>query len=433
MKLGLNSYRLLTKLAAPAAAGYLLMRSRRQPAYRNYWGERFGWAQYPVPGACPRIWVHAVSVGETNAAAPLIAGILRRWPKTDVLLTHMTPTGRDAGRKIVAMAPERVFQCYLPYDTPGAVSEFFRQTKPSVGLIMETEIWPNLMAESEKWGVPVILVNARESEKSLKKAMKVKDLMSQTVRRFARILAQSEADADRFRQLGAEKIQVTGSLKFDISPDPALQATGKRWKAAISRKIELMASTRDGEEALFRTAFLERRSRFPGDSFLTVLVPRHPQRFDSVYNLLSQNGIRVQRRSAMTEPEDLRQDTEVLLGDSMGEMDFYCAMADVAVMGGSFLPYGCQNLIEPCAQGVPVILGPSVFNFAAVAQEAVNAGAAVQVENMEAALAVSREWLGSGDAREGREAKAREFASAYTGATERTLNALEQIWNHRQA
>ena len=433
MKLGLEGYRLLTKLAAPAAAGYLLMRSRRQPAYRNFWGERFGWAQYPVPGACPRIWVHAVSVGETNAAAPLIAGILRRWPKTDVLLTHMTPTGRDAGRKILAMAPERVFQCYLPYDTPGAVSEFFRQTKPSVGLIMETEIWPNLMAESEKWGVPVILANARESEKSLKKALRVRELMSATVRRFSMILAQSDADADRFRQLGAESIQVTGSLKFDISPNPALQAMGNAWKKTWGREIELIASTRDGEEALFRTAFLDRRARSGGSSLLTVLVPRHPQRFDAVFNLLSHNGIRVQRRSGLKAPEDLLPETEVLLGDSMGEMDFYCAMADVAVMGGSFLPYGCQNLIEPCAQGVPVILGPSVFNFAAVAEKAIRSGAAVQVENMEAALATSLVWLKAREDLKDRSVRAAEFSKSYTGATERTLDALEQVWKGRRS
>ena len=199
MKIGMKGYRLLTRAAVPAAMGYLLYRSRRQPAYRNFWGERFGFSEYPPPKGCPRVWVHAVSVGETNAAKPLIAECLKRWPEADFLLTHMTPTGRDAGKRIVALAPDRISQCYLPYDIPGAMESFFRETKPSIGIVMETEIWPTMMAEARKWGVPMVLANARESQKSLDQALRVPRLMIPAVKQFAVILAQSRPDAVRFK------------------------------------------------------------------------------------------------------------------------------------------------------------------------------------------------------------------------------------------
>ena len=223
MKIGMKGYRLLTRAAVPAAMGYLLYRSRRQPAYRNFWGERFGFSEYPPPKGCPRVWVHAVSVGETNAAKPLIAECLKRWPEADFLLTHMTPTGRDAGKRIVALAPDRISQCYLPYDIPGAMESFFRETKPSIGIVMETEIWPTMMAEARKWGVPMVLANARESQKSLDQALRVPRLMIPAVKQFAVILAQSRPDAVRFKELGAERIQVVGSIKFDIQPDAGQQ------------------------------------------------------------------------------------------------------------------------------------------------------------------------------------------------------------------
>ena len=220
----------------------------RQPAYRNFWGERFGFSEYPPPKGCPRVWVHAVSVGETNAAKPLIAECLKRWPEADFLLTHMTPTGRDAGKRIVALAPDRISQCYLPYDIPGAMESFFRETKPSIGIVMETEIWPTMMAEARKWGVPMVLANARESQKSLDQALRVPRLMIPAVKQFAVILAQSRPDAVRFKELGAERIQVVGSIKFDIQPDAGQQKKAREWKAAIGRPVVLFASSREGED-----------------------------------------------------------------------------------------------------------------------------------------------------------------------------------------
>ena len=312
------------------------------------------------------MWVHAVSVGETNAAKPLIAECLKRWPEADFLLTHMTPTGRDAGKRIVAMAPDRISQCYLPYDTPGAMEAFFRETKPSIGIVMETEIWPTMMAEAAKWGVPMVLANARESQKSLDQALRVPRLMIPAVKQFAVILAQSRPDAVRFKELGAERIQVVGSIKFDIQPDAGQQKKAREWKAAISRPVVLFASSREGEEALFLEALQKGgKALFQGNPIFLV-VPRHPQRFASVRQLFLNSDYRIQSRSELSAPNEIAPDTDILLGDSMGEMSFYCALSDVALMGGSFLNYGCQNLIEPCSSGVPVIVGPSTFNFSEV-------------------------------------------------------------------
>ncbi|MDL2058983.1 3-deoxy-D-manno-octulosonic acid transferase [Mesosutterella sp. AGMB02718] len=428
MNIGLNGYRVLTRLAVPAAMGYLLFRSRRQPAYRNYWGERFGLSQYPAPRGCPRVWIHAVSVGETNAARPLVASILKQWPECDILLTHMTPTGREAGHRIVNTAPDRICQCYLPYDTPEAMSAFFRETEPSLGIVMETEIWPNMLAEAQRWGVPMALVNARESMKSLRQALRVPRLMGEAVRRFSVILAQSEQDAANLQRLGAERIAVAGSLKFDIRPDPAQVEKAKRWKAAIRRPGVMLASTREGEEAAFLEAYPRYREAFRKHRALLILVPRHPQRFSAVKKLLELSGIRVQARSALHSPEDLGADTEVLLGDSMGEMSFYCGLADEAIMGGSFLDFGCQNLIEPCAQSVPVILGPSVFNFSEAASNALAMHAACQVKNCGEAFAEALSWLDQPQLLADLSANSLKFASRYVGATRVTMGYLDKLW-----
>lgn len=428
MKIGMKGYRLLTRAAVPAAMGYLLYRSRRQPAYRNFWGERFGFSEYPPPKGCPRVWVHAVSVGETNAAKPLIAECLKRWPEADFLLTHMTPTGRDAGKRIVALAPDRISQCYLPYDIPGAMESFFRETKPSIGIVMETEIWPTMMAEARKWGVPMVLANARESQKSLDQALRVPRLMIPAVKQFAVILAQSRPDAVRFKELGAERIQVVGSIKFDIQPDAGQQKKAREWKAAIGRPVVLFASSREGEEALFLEALQKGgKALFQGNP-LFLVVPRHPQRFASVRQLFLNSDYRIQSRSELASPDEIAPDTDILLGDSMGEMSFYCALSDIALMGGSFLNYGCQNLIEPCLSGVPVIVGPSTFNFSEVAARAIEEKAAVQVMDFREGLERAAKLLGSAEALKEKSENAVRFASSYTGATERTMTVLDKIW-----
>ena len=231
MKITPGMYRAFTMVALPLASLYLMWRSRKQPAYRDFWDERFAWSSYPPKGEKPRVWLHAVSVGETNAAKPLLETMLKAWPECDVLLTHMTPTGREAGRALVDLAPERIHQCYLPYDAPYAVERFFRQTRPTMGVIMETEVWPNVMREAARLGIPMVLANARESEKSKAKAEQVIDVMRPAFASFSAVLAQSDEDAERLASLGAPNITVCGSIKFDLKPD-ASQRLEERGHAA---------------------------------------------------------------------------------------------------------------------------------------------------------------------------------------------------------
>lgn len=220
MQLTPSMYRAITVVALPLASLYLMWRSRRQPAYKKFWDERFAWGTFPPRTSRPRVWVHAVSLGETNAARPLIEMMLKRWPEIDVLLTHMTPTGREAGKKIVmALGPERIRQCYLPYDAPYAVEKFFRQTRPTMGVIMETEVWPNLMREAKRLDIPMVLANARESAKSQREAQKFHLVMRPAFESFSAVLAQSEEDKVRLESLGAQNVKVCGSVKFDIKPN----------------------------------------------------------------------------------------------------------------------------------------------------------------------------------------------------------------------
>ena len=245
------AYTLLVFIAMPFAALYLLWRSRRQPEYRRHWGERFGWAHRPEVAGAPVIWIHAVSVGETQAARPLISALAAQFPAHRFLLTHMTPTGRAAGSEIVARWPGRVQQAYLPYDMPFAVRRFLRGHAPVIGLGMETETWPNLLAAARAAGLPMVLVNARLSERSLARAQWTPRLMAETAQCFTLVLAQTEADAARMRQVGAQRIEVIGNLKFDTAPDAALVERGRTFRrVAGARAVLLFASTREGEEEL---------------------------------------------------------------------------------------------------------------------------------------------------------------------------------------
>ena len=300
MSLARAVYTLLVWIAVPFAALYLLWRSRRQPAYRAHWGERFGWARYPrLDDGRPLIWVHAVSVGETRAAEPLVAALAARYPQHAFLLTHMTPTGRATGAELAARWPGRITQVYLPYDLPFAVRRFLRAFTPVIGIGMETETWPNLLAAARDAGLPMVLVNARLSEKSLAKARRAPGLMREAARCFTMVLAQTEADAARMREVGAERIEVIGNLKFDIALDEALVERGREFRrSAGGRPVLLFAVTREGEEELL----LDALARSPADSradALVIVVPRHPQRFDEVAALIEARGYAVSRRSSM--------------------------------------------------------------------------------------------------------------------------------------
>jgi 3-deoxy-D-manno-octulosonic-acid transferase len=423
MTLARAGYTAFVWLAAPLAALYLLWRSRRQREYRAHWGERFGWAKYPTRGPRPLIWVHAVSVGETRAAEPLLRALVDRYPQYDFLLTHMTPTGRATGAELAARWPGRVTQAYLPYDLPFAVRGFLRAFRPVVGVGLETETWPNLLAIADEERVPVVLVNARLSEKSLAASRNYAGLMRETARRFELVLAQTEADAERIRSAGAEKVEVIGNLKFDFTPDAALVAQGMRWRRALgARPVWLFASTREGEEAAILDALP------PAPLATVIIVPRHPQRFDEVARAIESRGLRLQRRSRLDDltrlVEKSGSDPDFVLGDSMGEMAMYYAAADVAFVGGSLLPLGGQNLIEACAVGTPVVVGPHTFNFEQATADAIEAGAAIRVSDAAEAIAALQSISSDAARRRAMSEAAQRFAARHRGATERAVQRL---------
>ncbi|MGH7674463.1 MAG: lipid IV(A) 3-deoxy-D-manno-octulosonic acid transferase, partial [Gemmatimonadales bacterium] len=362
-------YTLLLYLASPLALALLAWRARRQPGILRHVAERFG--HYAAAPRAPVIWLHAVSVGETRAAEPLVRALQARHPQCRILLTHMTPTGRETGATLFG---GRVERCYLPFDFPGAVARFLDHFRPCAGIVMETEIWPNLIHAGRARAIPLYLVNARLSEESYAGYRRFAGLVRESLGGFAAVAAQSEEDARRLAALGAGDVRVTGNLKFDIAPPPDQLELGRALRRGFgeARPVLLAASTREGEEALLLDA-LEQLA-VPG--LLMVIVPRHPQRFDEVARLLEARGVRYQRRSANagTTPE-----TDVVLGDSMGEMFAYYGACDVAFIGGSLVPLGGHNLIEACAAGKPVLIGPSTFNFSEATELARHAGAAIQV------------------------------------------------------
>ena len=368
------AYALLLVAATPLYLVKLWWRGHAEPAYRQAIGERFGrYADAPSAGW---VWVHAVSLGETRAADALVAALRGQLPGMKLLLTHGTATGRAAGEALLRPGDR---QCWLPYDTPGAVRRFFAHFRPTVGVLMETEIWPNLLAAARRAGVPVALANARLGERSLARGAPFAALLRPAYESLGPVLAQTDDDAMRLHEAGARQVQVAGNLKFDMAPDPALVVLGRRWRRDVGRPVLLASSTRDGEEAELLDAWLALAAPRP----LLVVVPRHPQRFDEVAALLAGAGLAFARRSGWAgppPPEALAADA--WLGDSMGEMPLYYALADAALLGGSFAPFGGQNLIEAAACGCPVLMGPHTFNFAEAARLAEAAGAAQRVATL---------------------------------------------------
>ena len=408
------AYTLLLYAMLPGALWHLVWRARRQPAYLRHVPERFGYYRQARP-AQPVIWLHAVSVGETRAAEPLIRALQKRHPDHRILLTHMTPTGRKTGS---ALFDDRVLTCYLPYDFPGAVARFLERFRPRVGVLMETEIWPNLVNACGEHRVPLYLVNARLSEKSWTKYRKFSELTRASLRQFAGVAAQGEDDARRLRALGAAAVSVAGNLKFDVAVLAEQVALGCAWRTACgSRQVLLAASTRDGEEALL----LDAMAALDMPELLLVIVPRHPQRFDEVAALIEHRGFRYRRRAAGFAVDP---DTRIILGDSMGEMPAYYAACDVAFVGGSLLAYGAQNLIEACAVGKPVLVGPSTYNFADAVEGAVAAGAALRVSDATELMRAARQLLLDAKARRRMGEAALVFCRAHQGATQRVLDLL---------
>lgn len=414
-------YTFLLYLALPFVPIKLYWRGLKQPEYWQHWGERFG--RYQQSPTAPVIWLHCVSVGETHAAAPLIKALKQTYPNHQILITHTTPTGRAASVQLFGASVQRV---YLPYDVPFAVRRFLKHFKPSIGLLMETEIWFNLIAESKKHDVPLLLLNARLSEKSADGYAKLGRLTTSGLANLNGVAAQTQADANRLKNLGAQSVSVAGNLKFDVAPpvdslDKGM-ALRKLLDGALSkpRPVFLAASTREGEEALILEAVR-------GLDVLTVIVPRHPQRFDAVATLIDQQKINYARRSTLTSA--IANDTKVILGDSMGELFSYYAACDFTFVGGSLLNFGGQNLIEPAIMGKPVLIGEHTVNFAEASVNAVESGAAIRISNVKQLRQQIEALSLDVDQREHMQQAALQFSQSATGATDKMMALIKPHMN----
>ncbi len=381
-------YTLLFHLGLPLVAIRLWLRARKAPAYARRIGERFA---MNLPAMQPGgIWVHAVSVGESIAAAPMIRELLKRYPQLPITVTCMTPTGSERIQALFANEP-RIQHCYLPYDLPWAAARFLERVKPKLGVIMETELWPNHIHQCAKRGIPVALANARLSERSAKGYARFAGLTRPMLEEMSLIAVQTEAEAERFRLLGArpECVEVTGSIKFDLSIDPQLLIKARelreQWQAQ-ERPVWIAASTHEGEDEIVLAAHRQLLASYP--NALLILVPRHPERFNSVFELCRREGFATVRRSS---GESVEAQTQVLLGDTMGELLFLYALADSAFVGGSLVPNGGHNLLEPAALAKPVLSGPHLFNFLEIAAKLRDAAALEEVDDVQGlAVAVQR-------------------------------------------
>lgn len=417
-------YTLLLYLLLPFTPLKLLWRGRKQAEYLAHWQERYGFYNQPVQQAI--IWLHCVSVGETRAAEPLVKALIAHYPQHQILLTHTTPTGRATSQQLFA---SRVQSVYLPYDVPYAVKRFLKHFKPSIGIIMETELWFNLIAACKQQHIPLLLVNARLSEKSALGYAKLGKLAQLGLQHLSAVAAQTEADAQRLQHLGAVNVSVMGNLKFDVAPPDNAATQGAQLRSLLvqhkltqHRPVFLAASTREGEESLILEAVA--KANIP--NLLTIIVPRHPQRFDAVADLLTQQQLRFVRRSAVSEATSTSGQVDYVLGDSMGEMFTYYASCDIAFIGGSLLPLGGQNLIEAFSMGKPVLIGTHTFNFEQITNMAIAAGAALRVHNSDELAQQLGKLFADTEKRVAMAHAALQFSQQNQGATQRALALVRQ-------
>mgnify|MGYP000727499485 CR=1 FL=1 len=409
-------YSLVLYLATPVLLAYLLWRSRREPAYRRGVAERFG-LQRPV---APRdaVWVHAASVGEVQAVSSLIRACQARWPDRPVVISTLTPAGHA---HVTRLFGDTVQPVLLPFDQPHAMRRFLATLRPRVAVIMEMELWPNLFAAVRRRGIPLLLINARLSARSARRYRRLGRLVRDMLATPATIAAQTQADADRLIALGAPaaRVQLTGNLKFDVAvPAPRGEVEGLPRAGAGRRPVWIAASTRDGEEPLVLKAF--DRVRAEHADALLVLVPRHPDRFETVAALCRAQGLTLARRSRGEDPAA----ANVLLGDTMGELSVLYSAADVAFVGGSLVPLGGQNVLEPAAMGLPVIVGPHTFNFSRVVDQLLECGGALRVTDAAALGTTVSRLLGDADERRDRGHRGQALIAANRGAGERVLTLL---------
>jgi len=413
-------YNLLVWLAQPLLRRKLARRAVAEPGYAVSVSERFGHYTHAAESRRELLWVHAVSLGEARAAAILIEALRASMPGVRILLTHGTATGRAEGARLLREGDVQVWQ---PWDSPAAVRAFLAHFQPRIGLLMETEVWPNMVHGCRRAGVPLVLVNARMSERSLRAALRWSALMRPAYAGLQAAWAQTEDDARRLHALGARVTAVTGNLKFDARPDATQCARAHRWRAALQRPVVLLASSREGEEALWLQAVGTPQLK----TVQWMIVPRHPQRVDEVERLLQAAGWRVVRRSAWGDDGPAAQTGAVWLGDSLGEMALYYSLAQVALLGGSFAPLGGQNLIEAAACGCPLFMGPHTFNFQEVAALAEAAGAAHRVAGMDEAVAQAVRLTMEGLEHEAMVEAAQAFSQAHQGAARRVAGLVQTV------
>jgi 3-deoxy-D-manno-octulosonic-acid transferase len=437
-------YALLMALAQVGLRRKLVRRARAEPLYGEAMPERFGRYTTAWPAAPgPTVWVHAVSLGETRTAALLLGPLRQALPGMRLLLTHGTATGRAEGARLLQAGDAQVWQ---PWDSTGPVQRFLKQFRPDIGILMETEVWPNLVAACQQQGVPLVLANARLSERSYQKAQRLAWLARPAYRALAAVWAQTPDDARRLQALGAPVQGVLGNLKFDARPDAAQVAAGREGRASLGRPVAMLASSRDGEEAKLLQILKQKTALSPVDTGVIamdsiatelqwLIVPRHPQRFDEVAALVQAQGFGLVRRSqggpwppaAQSGQANGGQAPTIWLGDSLGEMALYYGLANVALLGGSFEPLGGQNLIEAAACGCPVLMGPHTFNFAEAAELALAAGAAQRLGSMAEGVAAVQALLGQPAQQQTMAEAALRFAGAHSGAGQRTVAAVQAI------
>ena len=422
--LSLWLYAVFMRLAQPLLRRKLYKRAQAEPLYGQFIEERFG--HYSQSAHQDWIWIHAVSLGETRTAAILLQGLRQALPGMKLLLTNGTATGREEGRKLLQDGDLQVWQ---PWDSPEVLDRFFSAFKPKLGLLLETEVWPLLVQGAQVHGVPLMLVNARMSDKSMLKAQRWPSLMQPAYAGLSAVCAQAQDDAIRLKALGAKVQGIFGNLKFDAKPDAVQLALGQSWRQQLTAPVVMLASSREGEESAWLAAwqtFILQRSDV---HVHWLIVPRHPQRVAEVESLLLSGGLRVSRRSTWGQKGPTHPTPVVLLGDSLGEMALYYSLSDVALLGGSFEKLGGQNLIEAAACACPIVMGPHTFNFAEASEAAQASGAAQRASDMAEAVRLAVETVQSKQAQQMRSNHAVQFAQQHGGATERTVLAVRELLN----
>lgn len=413
-------YTLLLYLAVPVIAVRLWLRSRKAPAYAKRIAERFAinLPEFKQGG----IWLHAVSVGESIAAAPVVKALQQLYPDLPITVTCMTPTGSE---RIQSLFGDSVQHCYLPYDLPICSRRFFQRLKPRLAIVMETELWPNHINQCARLNIPVVLANGRLSERSARGYGRFPKLVAPMLKQISALAVQTQTEAQRFIDLGARpaSVNVTGSIKYDLRVDAALpeqaQKLREQWQAT-QRPIWIAASTHEGEDALILAAHQQLLAQFP--DALLILVPRHPERFESVHSLCVAQGMQVQRRSTQAAVSAQHQ---VLLGDTMGELLFLYALADVALVGGSLIEHGGHNMLEPIALEKPTLTGLHYFNFLEIAEQLLEAGAIQKVaDTQQLARSVAELWSNPEQV-QAMNAAAQQVLQRNQGALQRLLDIIE--------